>query len=218
MIELVQAATARDYELFIAACERLGVITPTAPSDELLEFAERMFDIFGNIDLDAASMQASALEVLFSMQDMSFEMLREVVCVLRASSLTEGLGTNSIENFNGVKNILPILREKLPKALGVGEGLFRQVPREVGVLLMTFKGGKTIITDESEQKLQVKISRHTVDQISERLRSLPRPLVSGLLCVLRRFSCCSLTLPTTDFWRPCCSVSVFCVWFSECGE
>lgn len=187
MIEVVQAATSRDYELFIAACERLGVITPTAPADELLEFAERMFDIFGNIDLDAASMQALALDVLFSMKDMPFKMPQEVVYVLRASTLIEGLGTNYIENFNGVKDILPILKDKLPKALGFDEGVFSQVRHEISGLPMTFKRVKTIITDLSEQKLQIKISRHTVDQINERLRSLFRPLVAGLIFIFAAF-------------------------------
>ncbi|HDQ41121.1 MAG TPA: AarF/ABC1/UbiB kinase family protein [Desulfonatronum sp.] len=187
MIEMVQAATMRDYELFIAACEHLGVITPTAPPEELLEFAERMFDIFGNIDLDAASMQALALDVLFSMKDMPFKLPQEVVYVLRASTLIEGLGTNYVQNFNGVKDILPILREKLPKALGFDEGLFSQARRELGALPMTFRRVKTIITDLSEQKLQVKISRHTVDQINERLRALFRPLVSGLIFIFAAF-------------------------------
>lgn len=194
MIELVQAATARDYELFIVACERLGMITPTAPADELLEFAERMFDIFGNIDLDAASMQALALEVLFSMKDMPFKMPQEVVYVLRASTLIEGLGTNYIANFNGVKDILPILQKKLPKALGFDKGVFSQMRREVVALPMTFRRVKTIITDLSEQKLQIKISQHTVDQINERLRSLMRPLVSGLIFIFAAFFVLQLDL------------------------
>lgn len=187
MIEVVQSATNRDYELFIAGCERLGVITPSAPPEELLEFAERMFDIFGNIDLDAASMQALALDVLFSMKDMPFKMPQEVVYVLRASTLIEGLGTNYVKNFNGVKDILPILRDKLPKALGFNEGLISQVRHEIQGLPMTFKRVKTIITDLSEQKLQVKISRHTVDQINERLRSLFRPLVTGMIFIFAAF-------------------------------
>ncbi|SMP67782.1 ABC1 kinase family protein [Desulfonatronum lacustre] len=187
MIEMVEAASARDFEMFIAACERLGVITPSAPPEEMLEFAEKMFDIFGNIDLDAASMQTLALDVLFSMKETPFKMPQEVVYVLRASTLIEGLGTNYVENFNGVKDILPVLREKLPKALGFDKGLVSQVRREISTLPMTFKRIKTIITDLSEQKLQVKISRHTVDQINERLRGLLRPLVSGFLCIIAAF-------------------------------
>jgi ubiquinone biosynthesis protein len=194
MIELVEAASAQDYELFIAACERLGVITPTAPVDDLLEFAERMFDIFGNIDLDAASMQKLALDVLFSMKDMPFKMPQEVVYVLRASTLIEGLGTNYVENFNGVKDILPVLREKLPKALGFDQGMVSQVRREISTLPMTLKRVKTIITDLSEQKLQIKISPHTVDQINERLRRLLRPLVTGLLFILTAFFILQLDL------------------------
>jgi hypothetical protein len=101
--------------------------------------------------------------------------------------LIEGLGTNYVENFNGVKDILPILREKLPKALGFDEGLFSQARREIGALPMTFRRIKTIITDLSEQKLQVKISRQTVDLINERLRSLFRPLVSGMIFIFAAF-------------------------------
>ncbi|GAB6058713.1 ABC1 kinase family protein [Desulfonatronum parangueonense] len=194
MIEMVEAASARDFELFIAASERLGVVTPSAPPEEMLEFAERMFDIFGNVDLDAASMQTLALDVLFSMKDMPFKMPQEVVYVLRASTLIEGLGTNYVPNFNGVKDILPVLQEKLPKALGFDQGFVSQVRREISTLPMTFKRVKTIITDLSDQKLQIKISRHTVDQINDRLRNLFRPLVGGFLFILGAFFMLQLDL------------------------
>jgi ubiquinone biosynthesis protein len=78
--------------------------------------------------------------------------------------------------------------------LGFDQGMVSQVRREISTLPMTLKRVKTIITDLSEQKLQIKISLHTVDQINERLRKLLRPLVTGLLFILTAFFILQLDL------------------------
>jgi predicted unusual protein kinase regulating ubiquinone biosynthesis (AarF/ABC1/UbiB family) len=187
MIEVAKTAHDRDFEGFIAACKRLGIVAAGADPTEMMEFSERMFDIFGDASLSAASMQALAFSVLASMKDLPFKVPQDVVYVMRASTLIEGLGTTYIENFNGVKDILPLLRRNLSRAMGAEAGLFPTLASEITSLPLTLRRAKTVLTDLSESNLRVKLSPETLEYGGERLRRSLRPIALGLLCVAAAF-------------------------------
>jgi predicted unusual protein kinase regulating ubiquinone biosynthesis (AarF/ABC1/UbiB family) len=63
-------------------------------------------------------MQKLAFDILSTTKDLPFKLPSEAIYILRTSAIIEGLGTTYIENFNGIKDILPILQENIPKALG----------------------------------------------------------------------------------------------------
>lgn len=195
MIELVKAAHEQDFELFIVACKRLGVIAANAPEEQMQEFAERMFSIFADQSLSAASMQALAFQVLDSMKELPFKLPQEVVFVMRASTLIEGLGTRYIENFNGVKDILPILRHNLPRALGSEAGLFPTLKGEIKDLPLSLRRAKSLLIDLSEHNLHVKLAPETMDQLREELRALVSRLVPGVLCIAAGFFLALLDFP-----------------------
>lgn len=187
MIELVKAAHDQDFELFIVACKRLGVIAANAPEEQMQEFAERMFSIFADESLSAASMQALAFQVLDSMKHLPFKLPQEVVFVMRASTLIEGLGTRYIENFNGVKDILPILQRNLPRALGAEAGLFPTLTSEIKDLPLSLRRAKTVLTDLSEHNLQVKLAPETLDKLRQELRDMLRPVITGAVLMAAGF-------------------------------
>ncbi|MHC1788196.1 ABC1 kinase family protein [Solidesulfovibrio sp.] len=187
MIEVAKSAHDRDYEGFIAACKRLGIVAAGADPTEMMEFAERIFDIFGDAGLSAASMQALAFSVLDSMKDLPFKVPQDIVYVMRASTLIEGLGTIYIENFNGVKDILPLLRQNLSRALGAEAGLFPTLRSELTSLPLTLRRAKTVLTDLSEANLRVKLSPETLEFAGERLRRHLRPVALGMLLIAAGF-------------------------------
>jgi predicted unusual protein kinase regulating ubiquinone biosynthesis (AarF/ABC1/UbiB family) len=187
IIEIAKTAHDRDLEGFTAACKRLGIISVGAKHTELMEFSERMFDIFGNANLSAASMQALAFTVLDSMKDLPFKVPQDVIYVMRASTLIEGLGTTYIENFNGVKDILPLLRQNLSRALGADAGIFPTLRSEILNLPLTLRRAKIVLTDLSESNLRVKLSPETLEYTGERLRRHLRPIALGLLLLVAAF-------------------------------
>jgi ubiquinone biosynthesis protein len=207
MIEVTKTAHDRDFEGFIAACKRLGIVSVGAQHTELMEFSERMFDIFGNANLSAASMKALAFTVLASMKDLPFKVPQDVIYVMRASTLIEGLGTTYIENFNGVKDILPLLRQNLSRAMGAEAGIFPTLRSEISNLPLTLRRAKTVLTDLSESNLRVKLSPETLEYSGERLRYHLRPVALGVLLLAAAFLT-ALTQPphaTTIAW------GLFCV-------
>ncbi|RUM64357.1 MAG: AarF/ABC1/UbiB kinase family protein [Sulfurospirillum sp.] len=187
IIELIKSANERDFELYITACKRLGIVAHDAPDAQLQELAERMFEIFGNENLDAASMQKLAFDLLASMKDLPFKLPQEAIYMLRASAIIEGLGTTYIENFNGVKDILPILQRYIPRALGGNEKLLKMLRHEVTGIPLTVRRLKKVLTDLSENALQVHMNPDSLDLLVEKQKKWFRPIGRGLLLIVSAF-------------------------------
>lgn len=206
MIELIKAANEQDFELFITSCKNLGIVSAAAPENQMQELAERMFDIFGNTNLNAASMQALAFEMLDSMKSLPFKMPQEIVYVMRASALIEGLGTTFDETFNGVKDILPILRQNLPRALGAQAKILPTLSGELKDLPLTVRRAKTTLTDLSNGNLRVKVSPETLELLAAQLRAWLRPLVQGAVLLLTAFFLLQLKFTGHTTLAVCCFV------------
>lgn len=171
IIELIKAANEQDYERYIAANKKLGTIAYEAPTAELAEFSAKMFDIFSNDNLDSESMQKLAFEVLESTRDLPFKLPSDAIYILRVSAIIEGLGTTYIENFNGVKDILPILQNNLPKALGANDSILETIVDEFKELPFVVKELKSAIKKISNDEVKVQISNDQLEWIKKDLRA-----------------------------------------------
>jgi len=159
VIELVKSANERDFETFIYACKKLGVVAEESPIEEMQSFAESMFDVFNNDSLDSASMQKLAFDVLGSMKDFPFKLPQEAIYILRVSAIIEGLGTTYIENFNGVKDILPILQKNMTRALGANDGLLSMFVDELTSFPLTMKKVQNIINKAENGSLEIRLQK-----------------------------------------------------------
>lgn len=171
MINTVKAAYERDFELLAQATRKLGIITDRVPQEQLTDLAEEIFRVFDNEHLSATSMQELALGVMSTLKDYPFKLPQEIIYVMRASSIIEGLGTSYIENFNGIKDILPILKANLHRALGEGESIFDVIGSELAQLPLTWVKVRHLVDTVQQGDLVVRIS-------AEDRRELLRPLLS----------------------------------------
>jgi len=187
IIQLVKSAHERDFELYIKCAKRLGIISQDASDFDMQDLAERIFDIFDNEHIDAKSMQTLAFELLDSLKSVPYKMPQEAIYIMRVSSIIEGLGTNYIDNFNGIKDILPILKDKLPEALGFDDGLFETAKRETIELPLTLKKIKKIIDDVSDFSLEVKLSPDDIESLKLALIRFMRPFMMGVLLIVTAF-------------------------------
>jgi len=169
MISLVKAANERDFELLVLAARKLGVITDRAPLEDMTALAEDIFRIFDNQNLSATSMQELAFGVMAALKEYPFKLPQEIIYIMRVSSIIEGLGTRYIENFNGVKDILPILKANLARALGERASLWGVVGHEVGQLPLTLVKARHLLDSLQQGELVVRMTE-------EDRRALLRPL------------------------------------------
>ncbi len=179
IIEMVKSAHEQDFDLYISACKRLGVVAYEAPMDQMTELASRMFEIFNDEHLDAVTMQELAFGVMASMRDFPFKLPQEAVYILRASAIIEGLGTVYIENFNGVKDILPILQRNIPRALGTDKGPLELLRGELHSAPLRLKQLHTAIQKASEDELRVHLSERQLEWLESRLERKVRSLAVG---------------------------------------
>lgn len=187
IIELIKSSNERDFETFIHACKKLGIIAENAPDALLQDAAERMFDIFSDDTLDSKSMQLLAFEVLNTVKTMPFKLPQEAIYMLRVGSIVEGLGTTYINNFNGIKDILPIIKENLPKAFGIEEQFFNTVKTEFIELPLTYKKLKKIMNTMSDGAFEITLSHRSVEYLKERSRIYYRPIAYGALMMVTGF-------------------------------
>ena len=169
MINTVKAAYERDFELLVQATRKLGVITDSVPQDQLTGLAEEIFGIFDNEHLNATSMQQLAFGVMNTMKDYPFKLPQEIIYVMRASSIIEGMGTSYIENFNGIKDILPILKANLYRALGDRDNLLGIIGQELVQFPLTLVKTRHLVDTMHQGELVVRLAE-------EDRRELLRPL------------------------------------------
>ena len=187
IIEMVKSSHEQDFELYISSCKRLGVITYEAPQDQMTELAQKMFDIFNDDSLDATSMQELAFGVMASMRDFPFKLPQEAIYIMRASAIIEGLGTVYIPNFNGVKDILPLLQKNIPRALGADNGILEAIKGEVDSLPLTLRQIKTGIQKISEDELRVHLSERQIEWLASRFEEAWRGIRLSILLFLSAF-------------------------------
>ena len=169
IIELIDGANRGDFETFVRANKKLGTISYEAPEALMAQFSQKMFEIFSNDNLSSESMQKLAFEVLESTRDLPFKLPSDAVYILRVSAIIEGLGTTYIENFNGVKDILPILKDNLPKALGVKTTISEIVLDELESFPKFIKNLKQLVAKGSKGELEVQINKEQLEFIKKDL-------------------------------------------------
>lgn len=187
IIELIKAAHEQNYELYISANKRLGTIAYEAPTAELAEFTSKMFAIFSDENLSSESMQQLAFDVLESTKDLPFKLPSDAIYILRVSAIVEGLGTTYIENFNGVKDILPILQSNIPKALGSQNGILDMIIENIKDTPFFIQNMKHSMQKIANNELEVSLSKDQLYWISKELKEYIKPLLSSSLLILASF-------------------------------
>ncbi|CAA6803917.1 MAG: ABC1 family protein [uncultured Sulfurovum sp.] len=187
IIELIKAANEQNYELYISANKRLGTIAYEAPTAELAEFTSKMFAIFSNDNLNSESMQQLAFDVLSSTKDLPFKLPSDAIYILRVSAIIEGLGTTYIENFNGIKDILPILQENIPKALGAKEGLREKVEAGIKNTPFFLQDLQTSVQKMAQGEISINASKDQLTWIAKEIKEYLRPLLQGFVLVVSGF-------------------------------
>ncbi|MFY9081437.1 AarF/UbiB family protein, partial [Aliarcobacter butzleri] len=184
IIELIDGANKGDFDTFVRANKKLGTISYEAPQSLMVEFSQKMFDIFSNDNLSSESMQKLAFEVLESTRNLPFKLPSDAVYILRVSAIIEGLGTTYIENFNGVKDILPILKDNLPEALGIKTTITEIVLDEIESLPKFLKSLKQMISKSSKGELEVLINKDQLEFIKKDLKEYFGSYLKSLSFVL----------------------------------
>jgi predicted unusual protein kinase regulating ubiquinone biosynthesis (AarF/ABC1/UbiB family) len=129
-------------------------------------------------------MQELAFAVLEQTRNLPFKLPQEAIYILRVSAIIEGLGTTYIENFNGIKDILPILQRNIPKALGMKDSIIESIIDEIKHIPQDVQALRETLRRASRGELMVELSPLQLESISQNLQNALRPIVLALMLAL----------------------------------
>ncbi|MEY3845868.1 MAG: hypothetical protein RJA66_135 [Actinomycetota bacterium] len=182
------AVASRDARGWVAACERLGVLLPSADTVILERAISELFDRFGGIGVgelvqtDPRELREFALRFSDILRTLPFQLPNDFLFLIRALSLISGVASTLNREFNIWDAIDPFARSLLNGAgSGVAKNLGKEVlsfattvgrlPGRIDDLISRFDAGQVIIRNP---------------ELETRIRSLDasvRRATSGLLFV-----------------------------------
>jgi predicted unusual protein kinase regulating ubiquinone biosynthesis (AarF/ABC1/UbiB family) len=127
------AVAARDARAWVAACERLGLLLPTADRVVLEDAIVKLFDRFGGvrvgelIQTDPRELRDFALQFSDLIRTLPFQLPNDFLFLIRALSLISGVTSELNREFNIWDAVDPFARSLLN---GSGSGALRKIGRD----------------------------------------------------------------------------------------
>jgi predicted unusual protein kinase regulating ubiquinone biosynthesis (AarF/ABC1/UbiB family) len=134
------AVASRDARAWVVACERLGVLLPTADSVLLEEAVSKLFDRFGGvrvgelIQTDPQEIKEFALEFSELIRTLPFQLPNDFLFLIRALSLISGVTSSLNREFNIWDAVDPFARSLLN---GSGTGTIKRLGKDLYANLLT---------------------------------------------------------------------------------
>jgi predicted unusual protein kinase regulating ubiquinone biosynthesis (AarF/ABC1/UbiB family) len=134
------AVASRDARAWVVACERLGVLLPTADSVLLEEAVTKLFDRFGGvrvgelIQTDPQEIKEFALEFSELIRTLPFQLPNDFLFLIRALSLISGVTSSLNREFNIWDAVDPFARSLLN---GSGTGTIKRLGKDLYANLLT---------------------------------------------------------------------------------
>ena len=134
------AVAARDARAWVVACERLGVLLPSADTVLLEEAVGKLFDRFGGvrvgelIQTDPKELRDFALEFSDLIRTLPFQLPNDFLFLIRALSLISGVTSSLNREFNIWDALDPFARSLLN---GSGTGTVRRLAKDLFANLVT---------------------------------------------------------------------------------
>jgi predicted unusual protein kinase regulating ubiquinone biosynthesis (AarF/ABC1/UbiB family) len=180
------AVASRDARAWVAACERLGLLLPTADRVVLEDAIVKLFDRFGGvrvgelIQTDPRELRDFALQFSDLIRTLPFQLPNDFLFLIRALSLISGVTSELNREFNIWDAVDPFARSLLN---GNGTGALRKVGRDTLATLNTvarLPGRLDLLLSRAERgELSIRNP-----ELERRVRSLDasvRRITSGLV-------------------------------------
>ncbi|WP_038501878.1 ABC1 kinase family protein [Rhodoluna lacicola] len=134
------AVASRDARAWVVACERLGVLLPSADTLLLEEAVSKLFDRFGGvrvgelIQTDPAELREFGIEFSELVRTLPFQLPNDFLFLIRALSLISGVTSELNREFNIWDAVDPFARSLLN---GSGTGTVKRLGKDLLANLLT---------------------------------------------------------------------------------
>jgi len=182
---LLLAAVRQDFDGVVAAYHRLGMIRDEANTTLLQQAARRMYAVLNRDDLTTRRVSEIANEILSTFYDFPFRLPPELVYFFKTAALVEGLGTAWKPNYNGVRDIVPVIRKLMrEEELGVERTLRELVTEEAKGLKHLYRSLQRVLDRADRDELRVHIHPKSAHEQERILLAVVRRGLLGFAALL----------------------------------
>ncbi|MEO8263834.1 MAG: AarF/UbiB family protein [Pseudolysinimonas sp.] len=180
------AVVARDGRALIAAFERLGVLLPTADTEELERAMSASFDRFGGMGvaelraIDQREMERFAREFGDTARALPFQLPESFLLLIRTISLISGVTSALNRDFNMWDAVDPFARTVLSGGAG---DVIRELPQKALAYLNTMARLPARVDDLVSRIDRGQVAVRTPD-VDRRLRSIERAIGRAVSAVV----------------------------------
>lgn len=180
------AVASRDARAWVAACERLGLLLPTADRVVLEDAIVKLFDRFGGvrvgelIQTDPRELRDFALQFSDLIRTLPFQLPNDFLFLIRALSLISGVTSELNREFNIWDAVDPFARSLLN---GSGSGALRKAGRDALLTLNTIARlpGRADLLLSRAERGELSIRNPELERRVRSLDSSVRRMTSGLI-------------------------------------
>ncbi len=182
---LLLAAVRQDFDGVVAAYHRLGMIRDEANTALLQHAAQRMYKVLNRDDITTRRVSEIANEILSTFYDFPFRLPPELVYFFKTATLVEGLGTAWKPNYNGVRDIVPVIRKLMREEdLGVKRTLREILSEEAEGAKHLYRSMQRVLDRADRDELRVHIHPRSAHEQEKILLAVVRRSLIGFTALL----------------------------------
>lgn len=181
LLRLVYAVTRNDVDAIVDGYYKLGMVDPGISRGVLRDAAQTLLEIQLTSDVTPRQVQEIAQDIINTFYKFPLRLPNNLVYLLRASSLVEGIAFCYDPNFNGVKEATPVVKRMLAE---IAFGADKPIPErllDVGrQAVLTARDLALVIQRLEREQLRVGVSEADLFELERFLNSFLRRLLLGL--------------------------------------
>jgi predicted unusual protein kinase regulating ubiquinone biosynthesis (AarF/ABC1/UbiB family) len=181
LLAAVRAVYRRDIDTLMACYERLGLVDPGMNRGTLREAARTLLDIQLDSDASPRQVQEIARDILNTFHRFPLRLPQNLVYLLRATSLLEGIALTHNPRYHAARAALPIIRELLAElGTGAGKPWTERLVDGARSALSTGRDLLRIINRLEREELQVRLHEVDITGAERFLAAVLRRALAGI--------------------------------------
>lgn len=186
LLNLVYAVVKRDADSIVECYYNLGMVDAEINRGQLRDAARMLLDIQLDSDITVKQIQEIAQQTLETFYKFPLRLPQNLVYLMRAATLVEGIALNYDPRFNSIKAATPIVKRMLAEIAFQGDKPLKDRILEGGKeIALTFRELLQIIHRMEREQFKVRIHEADLIEVERVMTSLLRRFLVGLaLCTL----------------------------------
>lgn len=186
LLRMVYAVVRNDVDTIVDGFYALDMVDPEINRAVMVDAAQKLLDIQLNTDVTPRQMQVIAQEILDTFYKFPLRLPNQLVYLMRASTLVEGIALSYYPDFISIKRAKPIVKQMLVEIAFQGEKPIGQRLRDgAREIYVTARDLGRLVRRAEREQFRVRIHEADLMEMERFFNSFLRRFLTGLgICTL----------------------------------